>query len=112
MATYNIEIPEYHRLVTAATESGKLRAHVNELRAALAQIAALDYSLAAVNAMGYEAVKLATAALAATPAQSLAKVKAEALREAAKELFPLTPHYIRGLIEAVADRIEKEAGNG
>jgi hypothetical protein len=60
-------------------------AHCAAMRGALEEIAAMDYACAATNAMGYREHKVARAALAATPAASLNRVKAEALREAAKQ---------------------------
>jgi len=48
--------------------------------------------------------------LAATPAQNLAKVRAEALREAARSLFSYEEGpYMARTLNSMADRIEAEA---
>ena len=63
-----------------------------------------------------ESCKLIGAALASTPAQSLAKVQAEALSAMAKTICEGTEHPVAlavvHLIQTEADRLESEAANG
>lgn len=104
-------------------ERDQLTAHVERLVGALQKI-----RLVCDEAMHGDPMQLAIDALAATPAQSIAEVKAAALREVANLIRQTTPEPVDGVpesfgahqgrmyaieqIESDADRIEKEAANG
>jgi hypothetical protein len=111
-----------------------LKAHVERMRAALECIPvdlvnAIEDGTAPVKLfLSLGTCKLIGESLAATPAQSLAAVKAAALREVANLIRQTTPEPVDGVpesfgahqgrmyaieqIESDADRIEKEAANG
>lgn len=109
-------------------ERDALRAHVERLRAALdtARVEALwivqntapsgtDSGDLSTNRAAKSMVAGIVAALSATPAQSLASVKAAALREVAKNWYRAgnpSQENAAVFLEDEADRIEKEAANG
>ena len=122
---------QMYRAATALAEAAE--AHVADLRGALEEIVgactpvAWEYPQAdgETQAPNFTAYSESTAALARTPAQSLARVKAEALREAAGIIESTPPYEWAGThregwdhaalhlrhLAAEAARLEKEAAH-
>ena len=117
----------------AEAEAAELRAHVERMRKALDgpqvnNVLGLieDCSYAFVWSAALAFMEFRTGILAATPAQSLAKCKADAMREIANLIRQTTPSepwpergdwkqgrvYAIEQIESEAERLQEEAANG
>lgn len=131
-------IPWNERVELLADENTALAAHVERLELALKMWRVIPFVLAEFGDHGelaalspvyyHNSMSVTKEALAATPAQSLASVKGEALREVANLIRQTTPEPVDGMpetfgehegrmyaieqIESEADRIEKDGANG
>ena len=106
------------RAEAAERERDEAQAHAADLRGALEEIRGLNGSagyLPPHQPTAAKAIEIARAALARTPAQSLARVKAGALREAVEEVrndeaAQESAATTRGAILCIADRLEVKDG--
>lgn len=107
----------------AEAEAAELRAHVERMRKALDgpqvnNVLGLieDCSYAFVWSAALAFMEFRTGILSATPAQSLAAVKAEALSAMAQKLTAMNDHpivlHVARIIQEDADKLQAEAANG
>lgn len=110
-----------HWREAAMRENGRAMEHLNSAAEAQAQVAYLRGALGHVqrNTHGHRDLsfadscwQVATESLARTPAKSLGRLKAEALRELAEKMRGMDMDIGAEIAETEADRLEKEATNG
>lgn len=103
-----------HEREKAEAENAALKAHVERLRGAFKRIMTTDEN---GNSMNWPEIdEMVRPLLAATPAQSLAACKAEALSAMAQKLTAMNDHpivlHVAHIVQEDADKLQAEAANG